>query len=111
MPARPLILLTTLTFIALVLPAPLLAQATDCSCYDSQIWAQSVFDSDPVQYAAVDPDGNGLSCVELHPGDAPALWSDEILAGAEPTQLARVVDGDTIRVTQGGVEEPAPHSD
>ena len=86
--------------------SPVAGQALDCAGYDSQIWAQSVFASDPPRYAALDPDGNGLACEELPPGAAPAWWTDDIPAGAEPVQLSRVVDGDTIRVTRGGVDEP-----
>jgi micrococcal nuclease len=93
--------------LALVLsPAPITAQSTDCASYDSQIWAQSVYESDPTRYAALDPDGNGLACEELQPGAAPTWWTDEIPAGAEPATLASVTDGDTIRVTMGGIEEP-----
>ena len=90
----------------LLSPARGTAQAADCTGYDSQIWAQSVFATDPTQYATLDPDGNGLACEELQPGAAPAWWTDEIPAGAEPAQLASVVDGDTIRVNMGGIEEP-----
>ena len=86
--------------------SPVAGQALDCTGYDSQIWAQSVFESDPTRYAALDPDGNGLACEELPPGAAPVWWTDEIPTGAEPAQLSRVVDGDTIRVTHGGVDEP-----
>jgi micrococcal nuclease len=81
-------------------------QAIDCTGHDSQIWAQSVFESNPTRYIALDPDGNGLACEELPPGAAPAWWTHDVPAGAESTQLTRVVDGDTIRVTLGGIEEP-----
>lgn len=81
------------------------AQAA-CAGYDSQVWAQSVFDTDPTRYAALDPDGNGLACEELPPGAAPALWTDAVPADAEPATLAGVTDGDTIRAIVGGVEEP-----
>jgi micrococcal nuclease len=86
--------------------SPVTGQALDCDGYDSQIWAQSVYESDPTVYAGLDPDGNGLACEELQPGAAPAWWTDDIPAGAEPTELTRVVDGDTIRVNRGGGEEP-----
>ena len=87
-------------------PVPASAQAVDCTGYDSQIWAQSVFETDPTRYAALDPDGNGLACEELQPGAAPAWWTETVPVGAEPAQLASVIDGDTIRVNLGGVEEP-----
>jgi endonuclease YncB( thermonuclease family) len=101
------ILALGLSFLALTTSlSPVAGQARDCTGYDSQIWAQSVFETDPTYYVALDPDGNGLACEELQPGAAPAWWTEEIPAGAEPTQLTRVVDGDTIRVTVGGIEEP-----
>jgi hypothetical protein len=54
------------------------AQATDCTGYDSQIWAQSVYETDPTRYAALDPDGKGLACEELEPGAAPAWLTDQV---------------------------------
>jgi micrococcal nuclease len=82
------------------------AQALDCSSYDSQVWAQSVYEADPSRYAVLDPDGNGRACEELPPGAAPALWTNEIPAGAVPATLASVTDGDTIRVLLNGGNEP-----
>jgi micrococcal nuclease len=82
------------------------AQAVDCSRYDSQIWAQSDFETDPSRYAALDPDGNGVACEHLAPGAAPAWWTREVPASAEPVTLAGVTDGDTIGVDVGGRIEP-----
>ena len=71
-----------LCFLAIwLIPSGAAAQALDCAGYDSQIWAQSVYDLDPATYAALDPDGNGWACEELQPGAAPALWTNEIPAG------------------------------
>jgi micrococcal nuclease len=75
--------------------ASTLAQTVSCADYDAFEWAQSVYESDPAQYAALDPDGDGLACPELGAGAAPALWTSTVPAGAEPVQLSRVVDGDT----------------
>jgi hypothetical protein len=89
------------------LPEPTAAQATDCAGYDSQVWAQSVFETDPATYAALDPDGNGVACEDLTPGAAPALWTNAVPAQAVPVTLASVTDGDTIRVLINGHNEPA----
>lgn len=106
MPPRPIVLLTAVTVAVLGLPASLVAQATTCTSYDSQIWAQSVYETDPAAYAALDPDGNGLACEELSPGAAPAWWTTDVPTSAEPVQLASVTDGDTIRVFLNGANEP-----
>lgn len=71
------------------------AQTVSCANYDAFEWAQSVYESDQNRYAALDLDSDGIACPELPNGAAPALWTDEIPEGAEPAQLARVVDGDT----------------
>ncbi len=76
-----------------------------CVNYDSQVWAQSVYDTDPARYAALDPDGNGLACEELAHGVAPAGWTNEVPRGAEPATLISISDGDTIRFNVGGREE------
>jgi micrococcal nuclease len=81
------------------------AQATTCAGYDSQIWAQSVFETDPARYAALDPDGDGVACADLPPGAAPALWTTQTPVGSEPAELVRVIDGDTIVAMVGGQEE------
>lgn len=82
------------------------AQATDCLAYDSQIWAQSVFETDPAFYGALDPDANGFACEHLPPGAAPAWWTSRVPANAEPASLVGVTDGDTLRVEIGGQIEP-----
>jgi micrococcal nuclease len=80
-------------------------QIIACTTYDSQVWAQSVYDTDPMRHAALDPDGNGLACEELPLGVAPALWTHDVPRGAEPATLISVSDGDTMRVDVGGREE------
>src|ERR687893_3260601 len=99
MPSAMRIVALALSLVALTVHVPPVAgQAPDCEGYDSQIWAQSVYETDPAGYSGLDPDGNGLACEELPPGAAPALWTDRGLVGAEPGTLASVTDGDTIRV-------------
>lgn len=94
-------------FTLLALPGPSsAAQQVDCAAFDSQIWAQSVYAADPASQAALDPDGNGIACDDLPPGAAPAWWTSQIPANAEPATLSRITDGDTIRVITGGQEEP-----
>ena len=105
-----------LVLAALLLPALVVAllvfwkssreEIIACTNYDSQIWAQSVYETDPTHYAVLDPDGNALACEELAHGVAPALWTNEIPRGAEPASLISVSDGDTIRVDVGGQVEP-----
>jgi endonuclease YncB( thermonuclease family) len=95
-----------LALAVLLSPALVTAQAADCTGFDSQIWAQSVFETDPVTYATLDPDGNGLACEELDPDAAPASWTTEVPAGAEPVELTGVTDGDTIRALVNRVDEP-----
>ena len=82
------------------------AQSVTCAAFDSQIWAQTIFDADPFTYAGLDPDGNGLACEDLSPGAAPALWTDRVPDNAEPATLVGVTDGDTIRVQLDGRVEP-----
>jgi len=84
---------------------PAAGQALDCAGYDSQIWAQSVYETDPVGFAALDPDGNGFACEELPSGAAPALWTTQVPSGSQPVALVEVTDGDTIRVDVEGKEE------
>lgn len=85
---------------------PAAGQALDCTGYDSQIWAQSIYETDPAAYAALDPDGNGFACESLPPGATPAWWTNQIPPGSEPVTLIEVTDGDTIRVIAGGQNEP-----
>jgi micrococcal nuclease len=97
--------LTIATVWLLLLPAHLPAQTAACAVFDSQVWAQSVFASDPARHAALDPDGDGLACEELPAGAAPAFWTDAIPAAAEPASLVGVTDGDTFRIVVAGREE------
>ena len=90
----------------LLFAVPLAAQGDDCAVFDSQVWAQAVFEVDPVASAALDPDGNGIACEDLSPGAAPALWTDRVPAGALPATLVSVTDGDTMRVLIDGQNEP-----
>ena len=78
---------------------------SSCADADSQIWAQSLFDADPDQYAALDPDGNGIACEALPAGASPALWTDAVPVDAKPADLVRVTDGDTITVRLHGQTE------
>jgi micrococcal nuclease len=107
MPSAMRILALALSLVALTFPVPSISgQALNCDGYDSQIWAQSVYDTDPAGYAALDPDGNGLACEELPSGAAPALWTSQVPSGSQPVALVEVTDGDTIRVDVDGREEP-----
>lgn len=80
-------------------------QVDACAPFNSRIWAQSVFDDDPVGNRALDPDGDGLACEQLPLGIAPALWTDQIPAYAIPVELIRVDDGDTIEAMVDGRHE------
>lgn len=84
---------------------PVGAQSTvSCSSFDAWEWAQSVFESDPQTYTALDPDGSGIACPELpHGGFAPAFWTDKIPADVEEAQIIRIIDGDTFEMSIGGV--------
>src|SRR5215204_4855948 len=75
---------------------PVAGQAIDCDGFDSQIWAQSVYDTDPAEYAALDPDGNGLACEELPSGAVPTMWTSRVPPGTQPVTLIEITDGDTI---------------
>lgn len=80
---------------------PVTAQAAACADFDAQVWAQSVFESDEAEYAALDPDGDGIACPELpdeFAGFAPTLWADEIPRQAEEVTVLSVSDGDTFEV-------------
>jgi micrococcal nuclease len=85
---------------------PVAGQPLACDGFDSQIWAQIVYESDPVEYAALDPDGNGFACEELPSGAAPAQWTSHVPAGSKSVALTEVTDGDTIRVDIDGRIEP-----
>jgi micrococcal nuclease len=107
MPSAPRILALALSLAALTVRVPPAAgQALDCDDFDSQIWAQSVYDTDPAGYSTLDPDGNGLACEELPPGAAPAMWTSRVPSGSQPVRLIEVTDGDTIRVDVDGRQEP-----
>ena len=107
MPSAMRILALALSLVALTVHRPSVAgQAPDCAGYDSQIWAQSVYETDPAGYAALDPDGNGFACEELPSGAAPALWTSQVPLGSKPVALIEVTDGDTIRVDVDGRNEP-----
>jgi micrococcal nuclease len=99
------LLLAALVVALLVLRKTSREEVIACANYDSHVWAQSLFESDPSRYATLDPDGNGLACEELPHGVAPAWWTNEVPRAAEPATLISVSDGDTIRVDAGGREE------
>ena len=98
-------MLATLVVALLVLREPSRKEIIACANYDSQVWAQSVYDSDPTRYAALDPDSNGLACEDLPLGVAPAGWTNEVPRGAALASLISDSDGDTIRVDVGGQVE------
>jgi micrococcal nuclease len=79
--------------------------AEACHSFNSRIWAQTVFDTDPEGNAALDPDHDDLACEDLPAGIAPALWTDEVPANAVPVELIDVTDGDTIVVNVDGRRE------
>src|SRR5829696_8607013 len=107
MPSAMRLLVLALSLVALTVHRPpVAAQPLDCNGFDSQIWAQSVYETDPAGYAVLDPDGNGLACEKLPSGAAPALWTTQIPSGNQPVTLIEVTDGDTIRVDVGGRNEP-----
>jgi len=96
-----------LSLIPLTVRVPAVAgQALACDDFDSQIWAQSVYDTDPAGNVSLDPDDNGLACEVLPPGAAPAMWTSHVPSGSQPVTLVRITDGDTIRVDVDGREEP-----
>ncbi len=84
---------------------PYLAQPSSCSAFNSQVWAQMVFDQSPWQYGALDPDHDGIACEELPLGIAPALWANAVPDAAIPVDLASVTDGDSLDVVIDGREE------
>ncbi len=70
-----------------------------CADFDAYEWAQSVYDEDPEEYGALDPDGDGIACPELPQGGAaPVLWTDEVPERTAEATLVEVVDGDTIEI-------------
>src|SRR5688500_1740536 len=97
-----IVVLATLVVVLLVRWNSSRDEIIACANYDAQVWAQSVYETDPSRYAALDPDGNGLACEALPLGVAPAAWTDEVPPGVEPAALISVSDGDTIRVDIGG---------
>jgi micrococcal nuclease len=100
-----IVVLAALVVVLLVLRKSSRDEIIACTNYDAQVWAQSVYETNPTRYDALDPDGNDRACEELPLGVAPALWTNEVPSGAEPATLVSVSDGDTIRVKVGGREE------
>jgi micrococcal nuclease len=94
-----------IALVALASESPARAAAvTDapCAALDSRIWAQTIYDDDPIANATLDPDGDDLACEDLPLGAYPALWTDAIPPSAVPVSLASVTDGDTIDVVLDG---------
>jgi hypothetical protein len=58
--ARIVAVLVLLVAVAGWVPKPAAAQDVTCADYDAWEWAQSVFESNPEQYAALDPNGDGV---------------------------------------------------
>jgi endonuclease YncB( thermonuclease family) len=100
-----MLVLATLVVALLVLRKTSREETIACANYDSQVWAQSVYETDPTRYAVLDPDSNGLACEELPHGVAPVRWTTEVPREAGPATLISVSDGDTIHVEVGGREE------
>jgi micrococcal nuclease len=86
-------------------PRAVAAQGTaSCSNYDAWEWAQAVFESDKVKYAALDADGDGTACPALPRGGfAPAFWTDTIPTDVQEATIVRIIDGDTFEVLIDGV--------
>lgn len=78
------ILIVLLTLELRLPPAVAAAQATDCTGYDSQVWAQSIHATDSSRCAALDPDGDGRACEEPPPGADPAWWTPIVPARTSP---------------------------
>lgn len=83
---------------------PTSQQNRACTAYDAWVWAQSVFESDPKKYEALDPDNDGEVCPHLsRKGFAPAFWLTEIPKDVEEAEVVRLIDGDTLEVRIDGV--------
>lgn len=83
-------------------PAGARQSAPACADLVSFENAQTLFESDPARWAALDTDRDGVACPDLPPGISPARWTDEVPFDADPATIRRVVDGDTIEVLVGG---------
>jgi endonuclease YncB( thermonuclease family) len=81
------------------------ADPNPCATFDSQVWAQTVYETGRRVDPGLDPDRDGLACEDLPPGPAPALWTARLPAAAEPATLRSTVDGDTISVVADGRQE------
>lgn len=86
------------------LPAAQVAQ-DGCAAFNSQVWAQTIYDADPGAAATLDPDNDDIACEGLPAGIAPATWTDSIPSAAVPADLISVTDGDTIQVWVDGRRE------
>lgn len=95
---QPLALTTCMLLATLGSPDRGIATQDACADFNSWVWAQTVYDADPGGERALDPDGNDIACEALPDGVAPATWTDEVPADAEPVDLITVNDGDTIEV-------------
>ncbi|MDQ2654736.1 MAG: thermonuclease family protein [Chloroflexota bacterium] len=83
---------------SLVRQADAVAAPDTCDNFNSWVWAQTVYDDNPGEERALDPDGDGVACDALPDGIAPATWTTDIPADAEAVDLINVNDGDTIEV-------------
>lgn len=85
---------------------PLVQSGQDgCAAFNSQVWAQTIYDADPGAASSLDPDGDHAACEGLPAGIAPATWTDTIPPDAIPADLISVTDGDTIQVWADGRRE------
>lgn len=73
-----------------------------CSDFDSQIWAQSVYDARPGANPGISTDARRNACPDLPTGFAPARWTSYIPEGAIEARFVRVVDGDTVELEVDG---------
>lgn len=103
----PRLIASIVVLVLAMLPAATAAQSVTCGSFDSWVWAQTVYESDPGSYGdALDPDGNDLACENLPIyAFAPVLWTDSIPANAEAAQVTSITDGDTFDVTVNGVPD------
>jgi micrococcal nuclease len=91
--------------VSLLSPARMSAAQDTCADFNSWVWAQTVYDSNPGEARALDPDGDGVACDALPDGIAPSTWIDQIPANADLVDLISVSDGDTIEVWLNGRQE------
>jgi len=83
------------SLLSLPSPAPVAAQDSRCSQYDSWIWAQT----------ELAPTSSDKVCGDLPLGFAPVTWTNAIPSSAEPAEYVSMTDGDTLTVTVDGQQD------